>query len=274
MTSNTSLHQAAAKLLGSCEVTAVLAEGVVRVATASGKELVVKRHLTRALHEREIHAYRQWTWALGTSAPRLIAADHQAMVIVTSALAGSSPGPADQTFSVHRQAGALLRRFHDAEHPSNLPWFHDWLQDRARHWTRRAATLLSTTDTRIIERHLAALSRMEVPRGGPCHLDFQPRNWLIGTSGDISLIDFEHARIDMPARDLVRLRFRTWAHRPGLRDAFLEGYGRPLTEAEEQLTCHLGALDALTALARGHENADPELTAAGRDTLRQLGERA
>jgi len=199
MTFNTSLHQAATKLLGSCEVTAALAEGVVRVATASGKEFVVKRHLTQALHEREVHAYRQWTWALGSSAPRLIAADQQAMVIVTSALAGSSPGPGDQTFPVHRQAGALLRRFHDAEPPSDLAWFHGWLQDRAGHWTRRAATLMSGTDARIIERHLAALSRMGVPHGGPCHLDFQPRNWLIGTSGDISLIDFEHARIDMPA---------------------------------------------------------------------------
>jgi hypothetical protein len=55
-----------------------------------------------------------------------------------------------------------------------------------------------------------------------------------------------------------------------LRDAFLDGYGRPLTPAEDQLIWHLGALDALTALARGYENADPELTAAGRNTLRQL----
>ena len=49
-------------------------------------------------------------------------------------------------------------------------------------------------------------------------------------AGDVSLIDFEHARINLPARDFVRLRFRIWAARPDLRDAFLDGYGRPLTK--------------------------------------------
>ena len=55
---------------------------------------------------------------------------------------------------------------------------------------------------------------------------------------------------------------------------FLGGYGRPPSPAEDRLTWHLGALDALTALARGHENADPELVAIGRDTLRQLRKEA
>jgi Phosphotransferase enzyme family len=266
------LPKAAAQLLGQpCKVTAVLAGAVARIATTSGEEFVVKQHLNRPLHEREVHAYRCWTRALGASTPRLVAVDDPAMIIVTSALPGG-PGSGDLTPFVHRQAGALLRRFHDAEPPCALTWFRDWLRKRAGHWTSRAAMLLSAADARIIDSHLAALSRMGVPTGGPCHLDFQPRNWLIGRSGDVSLIDFEHARIDLPARDLVRLRFRIWAGRPDLRDAFLDGYGRPLTHAEDQLIWHLGALDALTALARGHENADPELTAAGRTTLRMLRE--
>lgn len=108
------------------------------------------------------------------------------------------------------------------------------------------------------------------PAGWPCHLDFQPRNWLIGKPGEVSLIDFEHTRTDLPARDFVRLWFRVWATRPDLREAFLDGYGRPLTQAEDQLIWHLGAIDALTALARGHETANPELTASGHATLRQL----
>jgi hypothetical protein len=62
------------------------------------------------------------------------------------------------------------------------------------------------------------------------------------------------------------------AGRPDLQDAFLDGYGRPLSPAEDQLIWHLGALDALTALARGRQNADLELVAVGRDTLRQLRE--
>ncbi len=270
MTAPEILREAATRLLGPCDVTAVLAEAVVRVATASGEELVVKQHLSKPLHDREVHAYRTWTSALGPSAPALIAVDGQAMILITAALPGSSARDSDLTPSVHQQAGALLRRLHDAEPLADLAWFRGWLDDRAERWTSRAAPLLSADDARIIEAHLDALSRLPIPRGGPCHLDFQPRNWLISPSGAVSLIDFEHARIDLPARDLVRLRFRTWPGRPDLRDAFLDGYGRPLTPAEDQLIWHLGALDALTALARGHENADPGLTAAGRATLQQL----
>jgi hypothetical protein len=271
MTSSTVLHGVAARLLGSCTVTAVLGPAVARVATESGDEFVVKQHATRSKHEREVHAYRHWAGALGSSAPALKAVDDPAMVIITSPLPGHVHS-GDLPASAHRQAGALLRRFHDAEPPSDLPWFRGWLRDRAAHWSGQAATLLSAADAAVIIRHLAALAKANVPPGGPCHLDFQPRNWLISRSGDVSVIDFEHARIDLPARDFVRLRFRIWAARPDLRDAFLDGYGRPLTEAEDQVVWHLGAIDALTALARGHETADPELTASGRATLRQLRE--
>lgn len=270
MSTAPALLKAAARLLGPCEVTAFLADAVARVATASGEEFVVKQHLTRLLYEREVNAYRRWTSALGSSAPTLIATDGPAMITITSALPGRSPGPADLTAPAYRQAGALLRRFHEAEPASDLTWFPGWLQERASHWSSRAGPLLPTTDVRVIHSHLDALSQMGIPRGGPCHLDFQPRNWLIGNTGDVSLIDFEHARTDLPVRDLVRLRFRAWAGQPHLRDAFLDGYGRPLTQAEDQLIWHLGAIDALTALARGHENSDPQLTAAGRATLRQL----
>jgi hypothetical protein len=198
--------------------------------------------------------------------------DDVAMIIALSALPGVSPGPSHLAPDVYRQAGVLLRRFHQAEPATALPWYRDWLRERAAHWVGRAALLLTPDDTAVIRGHLAALDQSGVPFGGPCHLDFQPRNWLISPVGAVSLIDFEHARIDLPARDLVRLRFRTWPGRPTLRDAFLDGYGRSLTQAEEQLIWHLGALDALTALARGHENADLELIAVSRETLRQLHE--
>jgi hypothetical protein len=63
MTDPASLQQAAAGLLGPCELIAVLTEAVIRVETASGEEFVVKQHLNRTLHEREVHAYRHWTTA-------------------------------------------------------------------------------------------------------------------------------------------------------------------------------------------------------------------
>jgi thiamine kinase-like enzyme len=104
----------------------------------------------------------------------------------------------------------------------------------------------------------------------PCHLDFQPRNWLLGPAADLYLVDFEHARTDIPLRDLVRLRFRAWPGRPDIKDAFLNGYGRDLTSSDTETIQHLGALDALTAIARGHQTGDPHLIESGHLTLRQL----
>jgi Ser/Thr protein kinase RdoA (MazF antagonist) len=191
------------------------------------------------------------------------------MIILTTALPGE-PCPGKGTVATFSRAGALLRRFHDVEPPIELPWFRDWLQDRARHWTSLARTLLSNADAGIVASHLAALFEGPILSGSPCHLDFQPRNWLVSQSGDVSLVDFEHSRIDLTARDFVRLRFRVWAARPDLQDAFFDGYGRPLTEDEDELVWHLGALDALTALARGCQTGNQELTASGLATLHQL----
>jgi thiamine kinase-like enzyme len=104
----------------------------------------------------------------------------------------------------------------------------------------------------------------------PCHLGFQPRNWLLGPAGRLYLVDFEHARTDLPLRDLVRLRFRIWPARPDLKDACLNGYGRDLTGSDTETLQHLGALDALTAIARGHQDHDAQLVRYAQSTFRQL----
>jgi Ser/Thr protein kinase RdoA (MazF antagonist) len=272
VTTSAVLLQAAKRLLGSCEVTAVLGDAVVRVRDARSQEYVVKQHGSRPKHDREVHAYQHWTAALGPAAPRLIAADSATMTIVITTLPGQ-PCSGDPTAAMHHQAGALLRRFHDTEPARELPWFSGWLDDRIRHWTSQAKTLLSGEDATVVDSHLAALTMIGVPRGVPCHLDFQPRNWLVDESENLALIDFEHARTDLPARDFVRLRFRVWPSRPDLQDAFFDGYGRRLTDAEDELVRHLGALDALTALARGRQTGDPTLTTSAHTTLGQLRER-
>jgi Phosphotransferase enzyme family len=191
----------------------------------------VKKHADRDKHDREVHAYRHWTPALGSSAPQLVAADAQALTIVTTALGGHP-------------------------HPGPL--------------TSRARPFIDAADLGNASAHLAALQQATDPDGVPCHLDFQPRNWLLGPGADLYLVDFEHARTDLPLRDLVCLRFRAWPGRPDLKDAFLNGYGRDLTGSDIETLQHLGALDALTAIARGHQNHDIQLVQYGHSTLRQL----
>lgn len=260
----------AAQVLGPVTSENQYTGAVTRVRDASGAEYVVKLHASKDKHARETGAYQHWVPALGQLAPQLVAADPDTGAIVVTALPGepcTSPGTED----AHRQAGALLQAFHSAAPPRPARNYMQWLTSRASYWLETAEPLLSRQQQVIVRAHLEALAERDFPTAVPCHLDFQPRNWLADHAGTVRLIDFEHARHGPPERDLVRLEFRIWASQPRLRDAFLSGYGRCLTEDEQQTLQHFGALDALTSLARGADTGDADLAAHGHATIRLLG---
>ncbi|MGA5506944.1 phosphotransferase [Streptomyces umbrinus] len=102
-----------------------------------------------------------------------------------------------------------------------------------------------------------------------CHLDYQPRNWLVAP-GRFWVCDFEHTRRDARVRDFARLEYRRWQAIPRLREAFFDGYGAQLTGIEQQLLELFGAIEAATALVRGHEQDDGALRAHGRSVLARL----
>lgn len=237
-----------------------------------GRGYVAKRHTNQDKHEREVQAYNRWVPVLGELTPQLVATDPDLPAILLTAIPGASasnlgtPGQA----SVHRQAGRLLRRLHEAEPAKPLPDFAQGLADRVDWWLGRNPGLLTTDEERLVRRHVAALGELPPPIGVPCHLDYQPRNWLVDATGMLRLIDFEHSRIDAVPRDLVRLEFRYWRKRPDLRDAFLEGYGRPLSETEQRTQRYCAAVDVVTCLARGRETGDHLLAAHAQTTLREL----
>jgi len=60
--------EAAAWLIGPCELTEALGPTVARISARSGEEYVIKKHADRDKHDREVHAYQHWTPALGSSA--------------------------------------------------------------------------------------------------------------------------------------------------------------------------------------------------------------
>jgi hypothetical protein len=191
---------------------------VFRFRDSRGREYIAKRHTTAGKHAREVHAYRHWAPALGAGAARLVAAHTQIMTILITALPGNPADGAGGARDHHRQAGALLRHLHDAEPARPLPGFQQWLDDRLSWWLWQSAPLLSAEDQRIVDHHLDALRALGIPNGGPGHFDFQPRNWVVDRDGTLRVIDFEHARIGLQARDFTRLHFRHWASSPRLRD--------------------------------------------------------
>jgi Ser/Thr protein kinase RdoA (MazF antagonist) len=224
---------------------------VVRVATAGG-HVVVKQHRSQERHAQEVHAYRNWTSALGHQSPRLLGVDPDARAIIVSAAAGApiaeaSLSPADEG-AAFAGLGEALKRFHGAGPARDDTNMVAWLAERGSRWLDAARHVVPPSDRITIKAHLRALEGLGRLPTVPCHLDFTPRNVLVGPRG-ITVIDFEHARYDLAARDLVRLATRTWPRRQGSRPAFLRGYGA-LTDVDELVVEHCTYLDRLTATAR------------------------
>lgn len=252
---------------------------VLRAATHAG-HVIVKCHRGHDRHRQEIHAYQHWTPALGTSAPKLIAVSDEPPSVVVTALPGRPLAETNldpqREIHAHRQAGTLLRLLHNASPPRTEPDITAWLAERGDYWLALAKELLSEQRRTEIRAHLRDLATLGPLPAVPCHLDFTPRNLLCTTNSEkesadchphdasstspgvaVALIDFEHARFDLAARDLVRLATRTWPNRPDLEEAFISTYGN-LTDLDRKVIEHCSHLDALTATVReAQSTADP-----------------
>ncbi len=152
---------------------------------------------------------------------------------------------------MYRQAGQLAATIH--AHPTvgapvgeQLPWG----EERERALDRARDARLAPMDIEV----LAEATRTEPPSAEPayCHGDFGPRNWIVRRDRGrlvLGVIDFERSQVEAPARrDLMRVTLQLTPHRPDLRAAFAEGYGRELT-AEERTACRAwAAIDCPAAL--------------------------
>ncbi|WP_424533804.1 phosphotransferase family protein [Sphaerisporangium viridialbum] len=236
---------------------------------------VVKRHGDAGRFQREARAYATWVPQLGDLAPQMLAADPASCSLLLTLLPGRSAAelplgsPAEQ--HAHHAAGATLRIFHQIAPAEFGDDIAARLAGRIRWWAERAhvANLISAAERHTLLGRADDLA-VVVVEGAICHLDYQPRNWLIGPDGMVRVLDFEHARLDARIRDFARLEHRQWRLSPHLRREFFDGYGQPPDEAEQDLLARFGVIEALTALVRGHERGDPGLIAHGRNLINQF----
>lgn len=269
------VHALARKTLGPITVIpeATLPTHVMALIDGRGDQYLAKRHTSRSRYTREVQAYTRWVPALRDQAPQLVATDAEHLILLLTAVPGATadhvtPG-AEAERAAHQGAANVLRQLHDSAPPE---YSHDMavtLAQRTAHWVNRAGVLLNAGERRLLLDHADAIaaSPMEVRF---CHLDFQPRNWIVDGDGTVRLIDFEHARLDARIRDMARLAHRYWPHRPDLYQAFVRGYGTSLSEQERTLLYHFGALEAATALVRGCDTDDADLVMHGRALLDRL----
>jgi Ser/Thr protein kinase RdoA (MazF antagonist) len=139
-----------------------------------------------------------------------------------------------------------LRALHQAEPARPDTDIAAWLCERGERRLTAAAAILPAAQRAEIHAHLRALADLGPLPTVPCHLDFTPRNLLRGEDGAVRLIDFEHTRHDLAARDLVRLADRFWKRRPDLKAGLLDTYG-PLSDVDRAVIEHATHLDHLTA---------------------------
>lgn len=226
---------------------------VLRATTRRHGDVIVKPHHDRQRLDQETHAYRTWTPALSERAPTLLASVREPPTIIVTALPGyplseQTLDPAIEQ-DTYRQAGEILRRFHTADLPRSEPDWTAWLAERADYWLQQAGDRISARRRADVLAHMRALQDLAPIPTVSCHLDFMPRNFLHADDGILRVIDFEHSRYDLAARDLVRLATRIWPARPDLRDSFLDGYGG-LTSTDTEVIDHCLHLDTLTTLCR------------------------
>ena len=225
-----------------------------RVLRAHGRrhgEVIVKVHRDRLRHEREVHAYRTWVPTLGDRAPILIASHDDPPAICTTALPGlpladATPSSNDE-YEAHRQAGLILAAYHRSAPPVHDPSRVGRLANRGRYWLSRADGLIDARERQTALDDLEALEQLAVHTVVPSHLDFTPGNLIIDAHGKLRVIDFEHSRLDLAARDLVRLATRVWPHRPDLEHAFISTYGR-LSDLDREVITRYATIDRISSI--------------------------
>ncbi|MFG2899088.1 phosphotransferase [Streptomyces zaomyceticus] len=246
---------------------------VLRLIDAEGNEFFAKQHSERDRYVRELRAYLAWGAHLIGHIPRVVGQQDMTCTLLLTAVPGVradtlAPGSPEEE-QVHHEAGRVLGKLHRATSVPRSGAVGTDLAQRLRHWISRAdrAGLISAVERNGLSHSADDLASTSLD-SSVCHLDYQPRNWLLGDA--FGLCDFEHMRHDARVRDFARLEFRHWQAVPNLRTAFFAGYGRPLNDTEQRLLESFGAIEAVTALVRGHEQDDAALSTHGRTVLARL----
>ncbi|MEU6440418.1 aminoglycoside phosphotransferase [Streptomyces sp. NPDC047046] len=246
---------------------------VVRLIARDGRRFIAKQHAKRDRYTGEVHAYEAWGAHLAGHAPELAGRDDATFALLLTELTGDradtiAPGSPEEELA-HHDAGHVLARLHQATSMPQRGAVGAALAERFRRWIDRAvyADLLDAAQENMLKHHAVILGSSRLD-SAICHLDYQPRNWLLGDT--FGVYDFEHMRRDARVRDFARLEFRRWQEAPHLRTAFFDGYGRAPNDTERCLLESFGAIEAATALVKGHQENDAALSAHGRSLLSRL----
>ncbi|WTF18170.1 aminoglycoside phosphotransferase family protein (plasmid) [Streptomyces sp. NBC_01601] len=239
----------------------------------AGDVWFVKVHQNPRFHGRALLAHQTWVPHLGTAASQLVAEDAALLALVVTAVPGrplhNTELSPDEAREVFRRIGILARRIHSVSPPRPAPPGRGPAVEKADRHLLTARPHLAAGDEEFVRSlvrqavDLAPLDWVET------HGDFQLRNILRAKDSSLAVIDFERSEPGPAVRDVVRLSY-AWAGRPDLREAFLAGYGRPLTENEKARLVIDTALDAVSGIQYSARTGDTGLVQRGQTALVRL----
>lgn len=174
---------------------------------------------------REITAHETYTGSLVRAARtgRLVAASRAANVLITTYLPGTLVQGSEEEWSkdMYAQAGSALRMLH-TQHAGVDDGYEMRMTQKAIDLLDRRHRIDPTAVSAA--RRILASYRPAPTVVVPTHGDWQPRNWLHEESW-LRVIDFGRFDFRPAATDLCRLATQQWTERPGLEEAFFDGYG-------------------------------------------------
>jgi aminoglycoside phosphotransferase (APT) family kinase protein len=199
----------------------------------AGSRYIVKAGDAKDHHLRsEIRAHREWLmpWTSIGRAPRLVHANENAKILVTSYLPGQLVHGThhERSPDIYRQAGELLARFH-----GQLVVKDNEFEARARQRTLEFLDKPHRIDRDTAERLRRLVRSWPTPPSAvvPTHGDWQPRNWLVD-GGVVSSVDFGRAELRPALTDLFPLAQQQFTREPATEKAFLEGHGHDPRESD------------------------------------------
>jgi len=246
-----------------------LVDNVVLEVEAAGGRFVVKADGETNHHiARELDAHEQWLrpWVSQGRAPRLVAGDRSAKIIVTEYLPGrlvlgSATQRDPETF---RQAGRLLAQLHAQESRTDAAY-------EAHENTKVLRNLDKphriSPDVVVELRRIVAGWPTDPVSLVPTHGDWQPRNWL-AHHGWISVIDFGRAALRPAITDWVRLEARDFRDDPALETAFVDGYGADPREPDVWFRERLR--EAINTAVWAHLVGDEQFEAQGHQMIARV----
>jgi pyruvate,water dikinase len=247
--------------------------GEVWEVSADGARYIVKRHSDSRHWRQEVAGYQRAADLIPGRVPRLIGADEDLTVIITTLLPGTSLDRAalgaNEEREAYRQAGALLRSLHGATSPGPNAGIPGRLIAKAHAAVATACQSLTSSETALVTSQISRMEQIAARLPAVAtHGDFQPRNLLWDpAAGVLGVIDFEKAALAPAARDIASITAAVPQGRDDLSAAFYQGLGREPHGRELAAVIAFTVLTALIDYAWGQENGDHSAVSAARGTF-------